>query len=210
LLAVSAATALDIDRVVVFPQSSVFSAFGGGLLPIAHSFHAAVQDVTREETVSVVLKTLLDRASRDMRAEGVAEDAEVSVTLTLYDFAGEEIIVEGDLRKTVADNALIEFALLGVARPGQLKVDLRVFDDPSLSVRDLDKFLSPTTTRSVQLGGELVEVPVASGLGSPLADSVSGPALLAARDTTIWVPVGWTVEFDKYGYGLISRSGDLD
>ena len=42
LLCVDAAEILDIGRVVVFPHSSVFSAFGAGLLPIAHAYHQVV------------------------------------------------------------------------------------------------------------------------------------------------------------------------
>jgi len=60
LLCVPAAEALGIRRVVVFPHSSVFSAFGGGLLPIAHSYEGE-------------LAQLADRARRDLRAEGVTE-----------------------------------------------------------------------------------------------------------------------------------------
>ena len=42
LLCVEAAEILEIPRVVVFPHSSVFSAFGAGLLPVAHSYEGVV------------------------------------------------------------------------------------------------------------------------------------------------------------------------
>ena len=77
LLAVSAACALGIERVVVFPQSSVFSAFGGGLLPIAHTYHSAVRDVADLDGVREALGVIVDRAARDMRAEGVLGQSEI-------------------------------------------------------------------------------------------------------------------------------------
>ena len=61
--------ALGIGNVVVFPQSSVFSAFGGGLLPIAHTYHAAVADVSDHAGLSRTMAGLTDRAWRDLRAE---------------------------------------------------------------------------------------------------------------------------------------------
>jgi N-methylhydantoinase A/acetophenone carboxylase len=66
LLCAAAAQALGIPRVVVFPHSSVFSAFGGGLLPIAHRYEA-VGDIAR----------LADNARRDLRSEGITDLAAV-------------------------------------------------------------------------------------------------------------------------------------
>ena len=51
------------------------------------------------------------------------------------------------------------------------------------------------------------EVPLASGLGCPGEPPVTGPAFLAAPDTTVFVPAGWTAEFGALGYGIVRRQG---
>jgi hypothetical protein len=46
---------------------------------------------------------------------------------------------------------------------------------------------------------------MADGLGRPHAPPVTGPAFLAAPDTTVFVPAGWTAEFNSLGYGLLRK-----
>ena len=71
LLCVEAAEALGIHRVVVFPHSSVFSAFGAGLLPIAHSYQTVVPAGAGRRGNRRGRGRLADNARRDLRAEGV-------------------------------------------------------------------------------------------------------------------------------------------
>ena len=82
LLAADAADALDIPRVVVFPHSSVFSAFGGGLLPIAHAYEAVVPVGSEAGAVGEAVARLADNARRDLRAEGITALERVEATVT--------------------------------------------------------------------------------------------------------------------------------
>jgi N-methylhydantoinase A/oxoprolinase/acetone carboxylase beta subunit len=82
LLCVAAAEVLDLRRVVVFPHSSVFSAFGAGLLPIAHAYQSVIAPGSPAAARADAVARLADNARRDLRTEGVTElggvEAEVS------------------------------------------------------------------------------------------------------------------------------------
>ena len=73
LLCAEAADILGIPRVVVLPHSSVFSAFGAGLLPIAHSYETVVPARIGRRGAAAAVARLADNARRDLRAEGVRD-----------------------------------------------------------------------------------------------------------------------------------------
>src|SRR6185312_2761208 len=83
LLCTDAADILGIRNVVVFPNSSVFSAFGAGLLPIAHSYETIVPAGAASGAVAAAATRLADNARRDLRAEGVRELDHVRATVRL-------------------------------------------------------------------------------------------------------------------------------
>jgi N-methylhydantoinase A/oxoprolinase/acetone carboxylase beta subunit len=64
--------------------------------------------------------------------------------------------------------------------------------------------------RRVRLRDGIADVPVSGNLGRPNAPPVTGPAFLAAPDTTVFVPAGWTAEFNALGYGLLRRQVEHD
>ncbi|HEY4280678.1 MAG TPA: hydantoinase/oxoprolinase family protein [Conexibacter sp.] len=167
LLCVPAAEALGIPRVVVFPHSSVFSAFGGGLLPIAHSYEGELAD-------------LVDRARRDLRAEGVTDLALVEAE---WDGGTESLL-----------------ALLDSPPPGRGRLRVSVPREVRLEVFTQD---APRRSRTVLTADGPLEVPVVGGLGRPGAEPAEGPAFLEAPDTTILVPAGWSVRFTDQGYGVL-------
>jgi len=205
LLAVPAATALGIDQVAVFPQSAVFSAFGAGLLPIAHSYHAAVRDVGDGEAVGQALGGIIDRAARDMRAEGVPGDAGLLATVTLHDFAGRQASVTEPVAG-LARGAAAAAVVLAPGGRGRLAVTIAAAGSPPLA-EAVTAAPAPAVTgqRQIRLAGGSTDVPVSAGLGTPHAPPVTGPAFLAAPDTTVFLPAGWSAEFNSLGYGMLRR-----
>ncbi|MCU1570433.1 MAG: 5-oxoprolinase [Naasia sp.] len=197
LLAVAAAESLGIQRVVVFPQSSVFSAFGGGLLPIAHNYRAALVGSRMDDVVA----KLAASAVRDLRAEGVTELAAVAALLRTAsqegDFGQTAAATLADLLEGTsslelpADATRVELRV-EVERPRELAVRM----GPEADNRD---------SRTVSTRGGLAAYPIVSGLGEPDAPSVQGPVFLSARDTTIIVPAGWSCSFTELGYGIIQK-----
>jgi N-methylhydantoinase A len=205
LLAVPAASALGIDQVAVFAQSAVFSAFGGGLLPVAHSYHAAVSDVADAGAVRQALATLVDRARRDLRAEGVAAAGELTASVSLHDFGGRQAASVLPFAQLADDPAAAAVALPGADR-GRLAMTIRTAGVPLLrAAAQPQSGPQPRPGRRVRFAGGTEDVPVSGGLGCPHAPPVAGPAFLAAPDTTVFVPAGWTAEFNSLGYGLLRR-----
>jgi N-methylhydantoinase A len=207
LLAVPAAAALGISQVVVFPQSSVFSAFGGSLLPIAHSYHAVAEDVSDADTVTAALSRMLDRAARDMRAEGVPTGEGVLATASLQDFAASQVSTAAPLAQMLADARSADLSLPGSARRGRVSLSIRATTEQRLRITDASTVAKAANYRRVRFPDGIKDVPVTAGLGCPGAPPVTGPAFLAASDTTVFIPADWTADFNSLGYGIVRRQG---
>lgn len=192
LLCLAAADSLDIGRVVVFPHSSVFSAFGAGLLPLAHAYEAPVAGVAPAEA----LVRLADNARRDLRAEGVTELSAVQaavraddgdpVPTTLARLLSDPPPLPGDTRR----------CRLRVTVPNRPSVDMIAAAHGSHDGRP---------PRPVTTAEGVIEVPTVTGLGLAGAPPAHGPAFLHAPDSTIFVPAGWSITFSRQGYGILVR-----
>lgn len=203
LLCVEAAEALGIQRVVVFPHSSVFSAFGAGLLPIAHSYQTVVAAGADRAAIAAAVARLADNARRDLRAEGVRALDGVHASLVLGPDRRENL--------TLAD--LLDAPNAFAPADHHAWVALRVALDVSVPhevavemITDQDASAAPARgERRVLTPEGAVAVPVLGGLGDPSAAPVPGPAFLQAPDTTIFVPSDWSVTFTRQGYGILSQ-----
>jgi N-methylhydantoinase A len=205
LLAVAAAESLGIEQVMVFPQSSVFSAFGGGLLPIAHSYHGSVRDVADGASVTKALTLLMDRALRDMRAEGVLIDQEMVASLTLRDFDDHVTSLVTSWVDVDQQRGTHLFTLDALNGPGELTLSIRSIVDKVPRVGHIPVDLQQFAPRRVIFRSGAEIIPVVGGLGVADAEAVEGPAFLAVTDTTIFIPHCWRVEFNALGYGIARR-----
>jgi len=207
LLCVEAAEALGIHRVVVFPHSSVFSAFGAGLLPIAHSYQTVVPAGADDAAIGAAVARLADNARRDLRAEGVLALERVNATLAVGQDRRQSRTLADLLRAPDAFEAADRrpsTALrvgLDVSVPREVAVEMITAQDSGETpTRGERRVLTPE--------GHLA-VPILRGLGDPSAAPVPGPAFLQAPDTTIFVPANadgdWSVTFTPQGYGILSR-----
>ena len=207
LLCVEAAEALGIHRVVVFPHSSVFSAFGAGLLPIAHSHQTVVPAGADDAAIGAAVARLADNARRDLRAEGVLALERVNATLAVGQDRRQSRTLADLLRAPDAFEAADRrpsTALrvgLDVSVPREVAVEMITAQDSGETpTRGERRVLTPE--------GHLA-VPILRGLGDPSAAPVPGPAFLQAPDTTIFVPANadgdWSVTFTPQGYGILSR-----
>jgi N-methylhydantoinase A/acetophenone carboxylase len=203
LLCAEAADILGIPRVVVFPHSSVFSAFGAGLLPIAHSYQAVVPAGSGEAALGAAVARLADSARRDLRAEGVHTLDEVEASLEVGSVRREGLTLAGLL--SAPDAAALRNGAASVA----VRVALHVSVPREAPVEMITGAAGVETGRSrevVTAQGRLTAM-VAPGLGDPGASAVTGPIFLSAPDTTIFVPPGWSVRFTPQGYGILSQEG---
>jgi N-methylhydantoinase A/acetophenone carboxylase len=200
LMSAEAAEILGIPRVVVFPHSSVFSAFGAGLLPIAHSYRAVVPAGSGGALDAAVAR-LADSARRDLRAEGVHMLDEVQASLEVGSSRREGLTLAGVLSAPDA----------ATARDGAGSLTLRVALHVSVPRETPVEMITGAAggkaggSREVLTAQGRLTATVAPGLGDPGASPVTGPAFLSAPDTTIFVPPGWSVTFTPQGYGVLNR-----
>jgi N-methylhydantoinase A/oxoprolinase/acetone carboxylase beta subunit len=195
-----AAEILGIGRVVVFPHSSVFSAFGAGLLPIAHSYHQVVPAGVPDGVLGAAVARLADNARRDLRAEGVRELDEVRASLRI----GSAEPLELSLASLI-DRPPDVAGVTGAAAVG-CRLHVSVPRSTVVEMHTADEAAAPLGTQRVVITADgPLQVPVANGLGDRGAAAIDGPVFLNAPDTTIFVPAGWSVAFTEQGYGILDR-----
>ena len=201
LLCADAADVLGIPNVVVFPNSSVFSAFGAGLLPIAHSYETVVPAGEGNGAIAAAAARLADNARRDLRAEGVRDLDTVNASVLVGTHQAPErslaalLEVPDALSEPNGHPPAAIRCRLHISVPREANV--RMITAPGPGPRSPEREI---TTR-----GGPVRVPVVPGLGDPAAAPVNGPAFLDAPDTTIFVPGDWSVRFTEHGYGILSK-----
>lgn len=201
LLCVEAAEVLNIPRVVVFPHSSVFSAFGAGLLPVAHSYESVVAVGAGVAALAETVARLADNARRDLRAESVTELTGVSATLRIG--AGEPHRMS--LAELLADPPASLGRAAAASEPTRCRLAVSVAHDPVVAMIMGEATRTEDRARRVQTSDGAVSIPIVDGLGRAGGGAVAGPAFLEAPDTTILLPEGWSATFTPQGYGVLVK-----
>jgi len=199
------ADAADVDRVIVTPYSSVFSAFGESTMDVNHTYERYLGTVT-PESVADGLADLYDEARRDMRSEGFDPD-EVTV--------GADLLVEsgGDHRIHDLDYAPGVDAVEGLPAVDDDETTVRLHargdvPKPTFERSDLadpDPADARHGEREVYWTDGFEETPIYRRDRLVAGNVVTGPAVIEAVDTTVAVPPEWSFEVDAYGHGLIER-----
>lgn len=198
------AEALDVDRVVLTPYSSVFSAFGESLMDVRHTYIEYVGDPT-SEAIEAQLDELLAEAHRDLRAEGFApEDIDITTDLLVPEGAGYRVeTIEyapdaGELEvSAVGHTACVRLHAWGPAPKPAFEAAELEGQDPSDARED---------TRSVFWRDGYVDTPTYRHSALNPNNVVAGPAVIEAIDTTIAVQPGRRYRIDRYGHGFLERS----
>ena len=201
LLCADAADILAIPNIVVFPNSSVFSAFGAGLLPIAHSYETVVPAGQGNGAVAAAAARLADNARRDLRAEGVRELEHVraAVRVGSHDAPDQSLAALLERSDTVAGvNG-------GPSAAVRCRLRVSVPREANVHMIAARAATGAGSEREIVTGDGAIRVQVVGGLGDPSAPPLSGPAFLDAPDTTIFVPDGWSVRFTEQGYGILNK-----
>lgn len=201
LLCTAAAESLGIRRVIVFPHGSVFSAFGGALLPLAHSYETVVAPGAAPEALADALARQADNARRDLRSEGVRDLPNVQASVQVD--AGDER--QTDLAALLRDPAAAIDGASSTASRRHCRLRVSVPHIPSVEMLTGGESEPSRPAREVIISGGTATVPTVSGLGIPGAGAAAGPAFLQAPDTTIFVPGGWSITFSREGYGILAQ-----
>jgi N-methylhydantoinase A len=201
LLCTEAADILGIPHVVVFPHSSVFSAFGAGLLPIAHSYETVIPANTGDGALRAAVTRLADNARRDLRAEGVRELGAVLASVSVGSRDPHKLSLAALLQAPDVTLGLDE------ALPAAVRCQLSVSVPRESIVEMITTHTSDahSSCREILTDDGLLSVAIADGLGDPNAAPLDGPVFLNAPDTTIFVPTEWSVTFTPQGYAILEK-----
>ncbi len=198
LEACSIAERVGIERVLVPGLAAVFSAFGIGFSDIAHRYEARLREPS-DAALRAVVATVVQRAERDMFAEGVAlPDCERELRLRITR-GGLESIVELDGH----------LALPPGLRPGDdLVVALRaarVLEHPPLASETeasagegsgrAGPAVSRGTRRVLSAAQGWRDLPVFRAEEQAAGASGEGPAIVEQAFFTCRIPRGWRFRF---------------
>jgi len=191
-------------REVLIPRmASVFSAFGIGFSDIAHSYEGALSKVT-EADLKAVFASLMERAKRDMFAEGMAL-ASCKRTLAL------EYSQNGKTIRTSLQNSPRLPKKLNGAKNARLLLRLsKGIHHYDLKKGKAKKSLSAKrggTRRILLASGARTEVPVYRLEELRPNMTAEGPALLEEAFFTCRVKEGWTMHVNENRDVFLRRTG---
>jgi N-methylhydantoinase A len=233
LFAATIARRSDIPSVVIPRNSSVFSAWGVMIGDHLRRYERSVgwntSDPSGLARVNEILRELEGRAQSDLQAEGFDRDKITLKRTGTFQFMGQVwqlpmALPDGELESSDVERLPGDFAAVyekhygtGTAWEGSPVVLVDVAVDgvgieakPSLRLEPSDaKAPSPAQIRDVYLPevGETRQIPVFEELDVLPGATLPGPCIIAADDTTVYVPDGASISRD--GYWHLHMSIDL-
>ena len=197
LLACMVAERLDIERVIIPPASSSFSALGVGFAELAHEYRALLSMPVAADGWRQTVNGMRERAVRDMFGEGISGDG-CQATLRVRDEkTAAEIEVTADAEALPA---------LGNGR-GRVTLDYRsTVPQTGLAAfprgeRAAGK-AGGARERAVLVGKESRTVAVIDAASFAVGDRGEGPCVLETLYWSALVPSGWRFEETDAGLRL--------
>jgi N-methylhydantoinase A len=231
LFAAAICSRLEIDRVVIPRNSSVFSAYGVMVAKFLRRYSRSVQisllDPVVADEVARIREDMTRRAVEEAVTGGIAEsDCSFRWAVDIR-FMGQTFEIEvplgdepltGDAARELADNFPERYEAVygkGTAWEGSpvmlVNVNLTVTAErpvPVLEPVALNGGAAEAEKdrRNILLpGGEWAAVPVYDGPRVTAGASLEGPAIVDEDDTTLVVPPGWSCRRDEFLNYIMER-----
>jgi N-methylhydantoinase A/oxoprolinase/acetone carboxylase beta subunit len=221
------AASLEMTTILIPEHSGVLSALGMLLADVAKDYSASVLQSTsdlRTADLTDKLQPLIERAQRDLVAEGFVSDEVVLSAALAMRYKGQAFEIDVPLLEPAADVAALnkEFhqrhaKLYGYSNPARATeaVQLRLraigrtskpllVKAESVGVKSLPP---PDLTRETIFRGARLATPVYHR--SRLAPSMQGrgPAIVITGESTNVIPPGWEWRIDAVGTLVVNRKG---
>lgn len=233
---------VGVRKIVTFPYSPVFCAFGSAAMDVVHIYEKSkriplLKPVTREyfsdyEEFNDVVRSLQEKAIRDIRSEGFGDD-EIVFNLELDMRYGGQLNMkraaspklflnsEDDARavyEAFAEEYSQAYSPLGVYPEGGVDIDNFVLkatiprpkhEFRRFASRGVDSSKALKGTREVfwEEAGGFRPTRIYEQTLLECGNVVEGPAVVEAEDTTIVIPRGKTFTIDQYLNGVIEDAG---
>jgi N-methylhydantoinase A/acetophenone carboxylase len=220
------AQALGVGRIITFPYSAVFSAFGSSTADVVHTYtHTELLTVytkadgirtTEAAKIDAIVEGLKAKAVHDIRGEGFSGD-QVTFELDLIVAAGSGA---AQLVHAPGLHFAGELDLLAVCRAFLPEADEIVFDTFMLRVRGsvphwemqaeddagADAQQALKGERPVYWPGGFQDTRVYGYDKLRAGNAVSGPAVVESDSTTYVLPRGAMLTLDRYRNGIIETA----
>lgn len=232
----------DVPSAVIFPQAPVFSALGSSVMDIMHVYEqsgrmqfmapATEQLVIDRAAFNERVRELVDRARKDLEAEGLAGREPVfSIELDMLYGGLVQVkrvsspilfIESDDDARRIYDDFEKEFSEAFsphvVNKPGGVYLDGIVLkatvtteklDLPVHPLAEPDPGAAKTGSRSAYWPeyGERQDTPVYAFAALKPGNVVPGPAIAEMEFSTIVIPPGQELEIDSHGLGILKNAG---
>ncbi|PLS15277.1 hypothetical protein CVD28_23405 [Bacillus sp. M6-12] len=223
LLSAKVADQLGIKKIVTFPFSSVFSAFGSSTLDIKHIYENVYTmrlnsyDEQEIQQLSAILQNMKKQALRDMRGEGF-EEGEVSFQIEwkVWNQSKQEQVAINTVLPQLDDICEVKRIVSRIAAQsenGEVE-GLRVKSNASvphfefktyeLSNLPLD-IRAVKTSRDIYWNHEYVNTNIYERNLLVPGNCVLGPAVVESNDSTYLVPTDWSYRIDEFNNGILEK-----
>jgi N-methylhydantoinase A/oxoprolinase/acetone carboxylase beta subunit len=217
------AEVLGLDRIITFPYSAVFSAFGSSTADVVHHYthtepmavysSAEGVSVARIERINAVIDDLMCRAARDARGEGFnAGEVTFELDIIAGNGDGTTRLIHSPVVRISGEHDLQ--AICEASFPGETSV---IFDTLVLRARGAvphwemqaqgqageDPSTARKGEREAYWPGGYLKTPVYDYERLQCGNVVRGPAIIESDSTTYVLPAEAALAVDAYRNGII-------
>lgn len=192
--ACAVAERLGVERVIVPHAAAVFCAYGIGFADLRYRYESAI-----DGDAQATLAALMQRAGRDVYAEGFAPDSCTVERTLLVDGEPDRVLDAGAWPQAIAPGARLR---VEIVRPLQSFPVAEIRTEPPVPAA------TAHTRRCLLADGSRRELPLYALPDLAPGAYGAGPAVLEDAYTTVRVLPGWRFEVTANRDLLLQRSGD--
>jgi N-methylhydantoinase A len=219
LHACNLARRLGIREVIIPPLASTLSAYGMSVADVVKDYSQTIMfsGTTSPETILAKLQPLMEKGVMDIQAEGFSRnDVTLERSLDMR-YSGQSYELSIPYRETFLQDFHLHHELTyGFSRQDSdveiVNIRVRAIGDisppplPMLPFAGEDPTKALIEERTVHLASQPGNIPLYQGELLLHGNQISGPAIIARKDTTIFLDLQDTAFVDKYGNLVINTS----
>jgi N-methylhydantoinase A/acetophenone carboxylase len=211
-----------LEKVIITPFSSIFSAFSSSQMDVGHLYSRRVDlpfsTVDGLMALEQATAAMRQEAVRDMRGEGF-NDTRISETLELFicnqdgkevklvagaDFYRRQDLVDSLLQEASCSLGSVEKLVLTTLTLFS-QAEIPHYKFPKIAVADTGVAQAKKSDRMVCVAAdrELVKVPVYDRNKLSNGHEIMGPAIIESEYTTVYVTSGWRLSIDHLNNAVL-------
>ncbi|MDG9793546.1 hydantoinase B/oxoprolinase family protein [Brucella anthropi] len=213
------ADALGMRTILIHPLAGILSAYGMGLADIKAGRQVSIERELNEESlvdIEAIASGLVAEAMTDVAAQGVGREEAKATRILHVRYKGTDSALEVPLGDLGAIRAAFEaahreqfgFIMEGAPLVAAL-IDVEASGGGACGLETPEPLVAgeakPVDETCIYSGGTWRQTPVFRREDLKPGHSVSGPAIILEKISTIVVEPGWWAEVNAYGHIVLSR-----